>query len=103
MYNIIIWVYTPCGEGKVKFFKPVDDFDKDRKDFRLIVWGNHCNLIKNIESFLDQPNEMNHKFYYCDRCTYWFSSQIKYVRHVCSHSFKPEFVCSKEKTYYFYK
>ena len=25
-----IRVYTPCGEGKVQFFKPVEDFDKDR-------------------------------------------------------------------------
>ena len=31
LYNIDIWVYTPRGEGKVELFKPVDDFDKDRK------------------------------------------------------------------------
>ena len=31
LYNINIWVYTPCGGGKVELFKPVDDFDKDRK------------------------------------------------------------------------
>ena len=39
---------------------------------------------------------MNHKFYYFDRCTYWFDSQIKYDKHVCSHSFKPEIVCPKK-------
>ena len=47
-------------------FKPVDDFDKDRKDLRILVWGDgtteHCALIKNIETLLDRPNRMNHKF-----------------------------------------
>ena len=97
LYNINIWVYTPCGEGKVELFKRVDDFDKDRKVFRIIVCGNHCTVIKNIENFLDQPNGMNHTFYYCDRCTYWFNSQIKYEKHVCSYSFKPEIVCPMKK------
>ena len=32
LYNLNIWVYTPCGGAKVELFKPVDDFDKDRKD-----------------------------------------------------------------------
>ena len=76
LYNINIWVYTPCGEGKVELFKPVDDFHKDRRDVRILVWGNgtteHCALTKNIETLIDRPNKMNHKFYYCDRCTYWF-------------------------------
>ena len=40
---------------------------------------------------------MNPKFYYCDRCTYCFKSQIKHDNHVCSHSFKPEIVCPKKK------
>ena len=75
LYNINIWVYTPCGGGKVELFKPVDDFDKDRKDVRILVWGDgtteHSALIKNIETLLEQPNKNNIK-YYCDRCTYWF-------------------------------
>ena len=54
MYNINIWVCTPCGGGKVELFKPVDDFDKDRKDVRILIWGDgtteHCALIKNIET-----------------------------------------------------
>ena len=29
LYIINIWIPTPCGEGKVELFKPVDDFDKD--------------------------------------------------------------------------
>ena len=101
LYNINIWVYTPFGGGKVELFKPVDDFDKDRKDVRILVWGDvtteHCALIKNIETLLDRPNRMNHKFYYCNRSTYWFDSQIKYDKHECNNSFKPENVCPRKK------
>ena len=79
--NIDIWVYTPCGEGKVEMFKPVDDFDKDRQYARILVWENagveHCALIK-TETLIDRPNKMNYKHYYCYRCTYWFNSQIQY-------------------------
>ena len=79
----------------------MDDFDKDRKDVRTLVWGDgtteHCALIKNIETLLDRPNRMNHKFYYCDRCTYWFDSQIKYDKHECNNSFKPQVVCPKKR------
>ena len=57
----------------------------------------HCVLIKNIETLLDRPNKNNIKYYYCDRCTYWFNSQIKYDNHICSHYFKPEVVCPKKK------
>ena len=41
---------TPCGNGKIELFKQVDDFNKDRKDVRILVWSNgqieHCSLIK---------------------------------------------------------
>ena len=37
LHNITIWVYTPCCGGKVELFKPVDYFDKDRKDVRILV------------------------------------------------------------------
>ena len=65
LYNIKIWVYTPRGEGKVELFKPVDGFDKVRKNVRKIIWGNHgdtwskthCALIKNIETLLYRPNK----------------------------------------------
>ena len=77
MYNINIWVYTPRGNGKIELFKQVDDFKKDRKDVRILVWSNgqieHCALIKNIETLLKRPNKNNIKYYYCDRCTYWFN------------------------------
>ena len=92
LHNINIWVYTPCGGGKVELFKPVGDFDKDRKYVRILVWGDgtteHCALIKNIETLLERPIKNNIKYYYCDRCTYWFDSQIKYDKHESSHSFK---------------
>ena len=101
LYNINIWLYTPCGGGKVELFKPVDDFNKDRNDVRILVWGDgtteHCALIKNIETLLDRPNRMNQKLYYCDRCTYWFDSKTKYDKHECNNSFKPEIVCPKKK------
>ena len=101
LYNINIWVYTPCGGGKVELFKPVDEFDKDSKDVRTLVWGNglteHCAPIKNIEILLDRPNKNNIKYYYCDRCTYWFDSQNKYNKHESNNSFKSEVVCPKKK------
>ena len=50
LYNINICVYTPCGGGKVELFKPVDDFDKDRKDVTILIWEIagvvHCALFK---------------------------------------------------------
>ena len=101
LYNINIWVYTRCGGGKVDLFKPVDDFDKDRKDVSSLVWGNglteHCALIKNKETLLDRPNKNNIKYYYYDRCTNWFDSQIKYNKHECNNSFKPEVVFFPKK------
>ena len=103
-HNINIWLYTPCGGGKVELFKPVDDFDKDRKDVRILVWGDgtteHCALIKNIETLLDRPNRMNHKFCYCLRCTYWFDSQIKYNKHECNNSLKPRLFVQRRRKFF---
>ena len=88
-------------------FKQVDDFKKDRKDVRILVWSNgqieHCALIRNIETLLERPNKNNIKYYFCDRCTYWFNSQIKYDKHECSTSFKPEIFCPKKKHITFVK
>ena len=101
LYNINVWVYTPCIGGKVEMFKPVDDFDKDRKDVVILFWGDgtteHCALFKNIETLLDRPNKNNFKYYYFDWCTCWFDSQIKYDKHECNNSFKPDVVCPKRK------
>ena len=69
LYNIDIWIHTPFGEGKIELFKPVNDFDKDRKDVRVVVQENsgkkHCALIINIENLLEKPSRSQHKFYYC--------------------------------------
>ena len=50
LYKIIICIYTHCGDGKVELPKPVDDFDEDRVDVRILVWEKagmeHCALIK---------------------------------------------------------
>ena len=85
LYNISIWIMTPCGDGKVELPKSMDDFNKDRKVVRILVWRDgqtkHWVLIKNIETLLYRPKKMNHKFYHCDRCTFWFKSQIKYDNH----------------------
>ena len=43
LYKINIWVYTPCGGGKVELSKAVDDFDKNRKDVRILVLGEWAN------------------------------------------------------------
>ena len=100
LYIIYIWIYSSCGDGKVELLEAVDDFNKERKDVRILVWGNgqkeHCALIKYMETLLDRPNKVNHKFYYCDRCTHWFKYHIKYDNHACTHFFIPEFVCPKK-------
>ena len=99
LYNSNFWVYTPHGEGKVELFKPADDFDKDRKDVSILVWKNagveHCALMNNIENLIKRPIKSQQEFCYCDRCTYWFNSQIKNDNYECSHSFKPDIVCPK--------
>ena len=66
MYKINTCVYTPLGEGKVELFKPVDGFDKDRNDVRILVWENagveHCALIKTIETLKERSNKSQHNF-----------------------------------------
>ena len=101
LYDINIWIYTPCRNGKIELFKQVDDFKKYRKDVRILVWSNgqieHCGIIKKIETLLVRPNKNNIKYCYCDRCTYSFNSQIKYDEHECNNSFKTKIVCPKKK------
>ena len=45
-YNNNIWVYTPCGGGKVELFKPVIDFDKDRKGLGRWYYRTLCSNQK---------------------------------------------------------
>ena len=40
LHNTNIWIYTPCGEGKAEMLKLVGDFNKERKDVRILVWRN---------------------------------------------------------------
>ena len=79
----------------------MDCFNEDREDVRVLVWSNgkmeQCALIKNIETLLDRPNKNNIKNYYCDRCTFWYNSQIKYNKHKCNNSFKPEIFILRKK------
>ena len=67
LYIINICLYTPCGGGRVELFKHVDDFNKDRKDVRILNWSNgqvdHCALINNRETLLDRPNKNNITYY----------------------------------------
>ena len=101
LYNFNIRVYTPCGEGNVELFKPVNDFIEYRKDVGILFWGKglteQCALIETIETLIEGPNKSQHIFYYCNRCTFWFNSQPKSDEHECSHPFKPEIVCPKKK------
>ena len=50
LYNTKIWVYTPCGDGKDELLHSVDDFNKDRKDVRILVCENgqtkHCARLR---------------------------------------------------------
>ena len=66
LFKINIWLYVPCSEGKVKMFNSVDGVDKDRKDVRILVWGNglteRCALIKTLETLIETPNKSQHKF-----------------------------------------
>ena len=107
LYNISIWIYTSSGDGKVDLLKPVDNFDKDRKDVRILVWEKagveHCAPKKKHRNPVRSSKKNNIKYYYCDRWTYRFNSQIKYDNHICSHSFKPEIVCPKKKHITFIK
>ena len=67
LYNINILIYTPCGEGKLELFEQMDDYNKYRKDVRILVWGKgltgHCALIKTIETLIERPNKSQHNFY----------------------------------------
>ena len=36
-YSISNRIYTPCGDGNVELLKAMDDFDRVRKDVRILV------------------------------------------------------------------
>ena len=45
----------------------------------------------------ERPNAKHAKFWFCDNCTYWFSSPHKYETHECCVQIKPKIVCPKLK------
>ena len=86
--NNKICLYKPRGQGNVELFKPVIDFDKERKCVRTLVWDcfrepawkiyHHddqrassatkgqsagCALFKTTETLLERPNKKNQKYY----------------------------------------
>ena len=99
-YNINNWFYRPTQDSniaKVERLEKCSNFVKDRQNVRVLVWNEHCALIKNVEVLLERPNTKHAKFWFCDSCTYWFSSQYKYETHECCVQIKPKIVCPKLK------
>ena len=83
-YYFNIWFYRPTQDSniaKVECLEKSSDFVKDRQNVRILVWNKHCALIKNVEVLLERPNTKHAKFWFCDNCTYWFSSQYKFETH----------------------
>ena len=83
--------------AKVERLENCSNFVKDRQNVRILVWEEHCGLIKNVEVLLERLNNKHAKFWFCDNCTYWFSSQHKYETHECCVQIKPKIVCPKLK------
>ena len=99
-YNINIWFHKPAQDSnlaKVERLEKCSNFVKDRQNVRILVWDEHCALIKNVESLLERLNTKHAKFCFCDNCTYWFSSQHNYETHECCVQIKPKIVCPKLK------
>ena len=99
-YNINIWFYRPAQDSKiakVERLEKCSNLVKDRQNIRILVWVEHCALSKNVEVSLERPNTKHAKFWFCDNCTYWYSSQHKYETHECCVQIKPKIVCPKLK------
>ena len=99
-YNINIWFYRPAQNSniaKVECLEKCSNFVKGRHNVGILAWNEHCALIKNVEVLLERPKTKHAKFWFCDNCTYWFSSQHKYETHECCVQIKPKIVCSQLK------
>ena len=99
-YNIKIWLYGPTQDSniaKVERLEKCPNIVKDRQNVRILVWNEHCALIKNVEVLPERPNTKHAKFWFCDNCTYWFSSQYKYETHECCVQVKPKIARPKLK------
>ena len=100
LYNTNIWLYTQCGNGKIELIKPATDFNKDRKDVRVLAWGDehaeHCALISNIKILIDRPNKSQRKCYYCHRCSISLLFYLNMIIiHVVIHLKQQMFVLKK--------
>ena len=106
--NINIWFYRPTvvlqhrpaqdsNIAKVERLEKCSNFAKGRENVRILVWEEHCALIKNVEVLPERPNTKHAKFWFCDNCTYWFSSQHKNETHGCCVQIKPKIFCPKLK------
>ena len=99
-YNINLWFYRPAQNSniaKVERLAKCSNFVKDGQNVRILVWVEHCALSENVETSLERPNTKHTKFWFCDNCTYWFSSQHKYETHECCVQIKPNIVYPKSK------
>ena len=83
--------------AKVECLEKCSNFVKGRHNVRILAWNEHCALIKNVEVLLERPYTKHTKYWFCDNCTYWFSSQHKYEAHECCVQIKPKIVCPKLK------
>ena len=99
-YNVNIWFYRPTQNSKiakVECLERCSNSIKDRQNVTILVWNEYCALIKIVEVLLERPNTKHAKFWFCDNCTYWFSSQYKYETHECCVQIKPKNVCPQLK------
>ena len=87
--------YSTEGDTKVEILQKCSNFIKGRKNVRILVWKEHAALIKNIEIFLERPNTKRVKYWFCDNCTYWFTTHQKYETHESCTQTKPKIVCPK--------
>ena len=68
-YNISIWFYRPSAifhhqpnDAKVERLEKNSNFVKGCGNLRILVWDEHCALIKNMEVLLERPNTKHAEF-----------------------------------------
>ena len=60
-----MWFYKPAQDSniaKVERLEKCSNFVKDRQNVRILVWEEHCALIKNVQLLLERPNTKHAKF-----------------------------------------
>ena len=87
-YNIKFRVCRPSTEDDTKeeIIERCSNFIKGRKNVRVLAWDEHCALNKNIEVLLNRRNTKRVNYWFCDYCTYWFTTQQKYETHEYAHN-----------------